>query len=231
MRGRFLLGDKVLFDAVSLHASPGHWSCLLGTSGAGKSTLLRLLAGLPTGGRFEGEVVAARAAYMAQADLLAPWLDVRANVAFGARLRGERPDRARLDALLERVGLTDHAGKRPRELSGGMRQRAALARTLMEDRSVVLLDEPFSALDARTRAEMQELAFELLAGRTVVLVTHDPGDAVRVAHHAWLLHARGLEPLPLPGSMPLRDLGEPAVAVAAADLLARLRAHHAANAD
>ncbi|MEM8904840.1 MAG: ATP-binding cassette domain-containing protein, partial [Actinomycetota bacterium] len=99
--------------------------------------------------------------------------DVTANVTLGARLRGEAPDMARARDLIARVGLSGHEGKRPAELSGGMRQRAALARTLMEDRPVALLDEPFSALDAATRATCQELAFELLSGRTVLLVTHD----------------------------------------------------------
>ena len=88
---------------------------------------------------------------MAQADLLLPWLDVRANVMLGASLRGEEPMSERAGQLISQVGLSNHADKRPHELSGGMRQRAALARTLMEDKPLLLLDEPFSSLAARTR--------------------------------------------------------------------------------
>merc|ERR1711969_420429 len=151
----------------------GAWTCLLGPSGVGKSTVLRLLLGLETGGAFDGTITASdgqplagRISYMAQSDLLLPWLTVIENIMIGDRLRGTTPDRDRASAMLARVGLQDHAHKKPAALSGGMRQRAALARTLLEDRAVVFLEEPFSALDAGTRAAMQELAAELLHGRT-----------------------------------------------------------------
>jgi putative hydroxymethylpyrimidine transport system ATP-binding protein len=119
--------------------------------------------------------------------LLLPWLSARENVVLGARLRGEAPDRAAADRLLARVGLAGHENKRPAALSGGMRQRVALARTLMEDRPVVLMDEPFSAVDALTRFRLQALACEVLADRTVVLVTHDPQEALRVGHRLFVL--------------------------------------------
>jgi putative hydroxymethylpyrimidine transport system ATP-binding protein len=112
-----------------------------------------------------------------------------------------------------RVGLTDAASARPDALSGGMRQRAALARTLMEDRPVVLMDEPFSGLDALTRLRLQALAAELLAGRTVLLVTHDPLEALRLGEHILIMNGRPatLSVLPdLPG-IPPRDPGDPAV--------------------
>ncbi|MCX8102740.1 MAG: ATP-binding cassette domain-containing protein, partial [Geminicoccaceae bacterium] len=105
----------------------------------------------------------------------------------GARLRGERADVARADALIASVGLSGRETAWPSELSGGMRQRAALARTLMEQRPVVLMDEPFSAVDAPTRHRLQDLAARLLAGRTVLLVTHDPLEAMRLAHHVVML--------------------------------------------
>lgn len=200
----------------------------------GKSTLLRLLGGLEVAGTFRGEASAAdgapisgRAAWMAQSDLLAPWLPVRENVAFGARLRREKPDWARVDSLLAEVGLKDWAGARPSALSGGMRQRVALARTLMEDRPIALMDEAFSALDAGTRARMQELAFDLLQGRTVILATHDPGEAARLASRAYVLvpdpaGARLAEPHRF-RTPPLRDPASPDALAAQAALLAELR--------
>ena len=100
--------------------------------------------------------------------------------------------------VLARVGLTAHAAKRPQALSGGQRQRAALARTLMEDRPVVLLDEPFSALDARSRALMQDLAAELLAARTVLHVTHDAAEAARLGHHVLLMTRERIASVPPP---------------------------------
>lgn len=118
-----------------------------------------------------------------------PWLSVRDNIALGARLRGEKVDRARVTALLEEVELSSCADARPATLSGGMRQRAALARTLYEDRPIVLMDEPFSALDTLTRTRIQTLAATLLAGRTVVLITHDPLEACRLSHRLLVLSA------------------------------------------
>lgn len=161
---------------------------------------------------------------MAQADLLFPWLDVLGNVTLGARLRGAPPDFARARALIERVGLGARADRRPRTLSGGERQRAALARTLMEDRPVILLDEPFSALDARTRAEMQELAAELLAGRTVLLVTHDPAEAARLGDAILLMTPAGVTAAPVPSSPPVRPADDPATLAAQGRLLAMMRA-------
>lgn len=207
--------ETVLFPPVSLEIDPGGWSCLLGPSGCGKSTILRLIAGLETGVTFEGQVragdgrpIAGRVAYMAQTDLLLPWLDVLGNVTLGARLRGEAPDRSAAEELVARLGLESHAHKRPSKLSGGQRQRVALARTLIEDRPFVLLDEPFSALDARMRAEMQELAAETLADRTVLLVTHDPGEAARLGDRVFLLDETGMvEAVPpdLPSIRPVDD--------------------------
>lgn len=174
------------------------------------------MAGLETGIDFSGTIAAGdgaplpgRIAWMAQSDLLMPWLSVEANVLLGAGLRGEREDHDRARALIARVGLADHAGRLPSELSGGQRQRAALARTLMEDRPLILLDEPFSALDARTRAGMQALAAELLAGRTVILVTHDPAEAARLGHRILLLDERGLATMPVPPAPPLRAVNAP----------------------
>ena len=168
-------GDRRLFDNLSLTIPGGQWVSLLGASGAGKTSLLRVIAGLAPAPRgavvaSDGQPIQGRLAWMGQKDLLYPWLSVRDNVALGARLRGEKVDHDRVAALLEQVELSSCADARPATLSGGMRQRAALARTLYEDRPIVLMDEPFSALDTLTRTRIQTLAATLLAGRTVVLI-------------------------------------------------------------
>jgi putative hydroxymethylpyrimidine transport system ATP-binding protein len=225
VRGTARIGGAVLFGPLALELAPGGWTCLLGASGAGKSTALRLLAGLPTAAAFDGEVRApARVAFMAQTDLLLPWANVMDNVVIGARLRGRAPDRARAAAVIEAVGLSGLADRRPGALSGGQRQRAALARTLMEDADLVLLDEPFSALDARTRADMQDLSARLLTGRTVLLVTHDPAEAARMGARILVLEKGRLhEAPPPPGSAP-RPVDDPAMLAMQARLLTRLRA-------
>jgi len=197
LAGSLETGDNHwLFRNVALELCPGGWTCLLGSSGVGKTTVLRLLAGLETHGTFSGTLQSSDCSYMAQQDLLMPWLDVLGNVALGARLRGEVIDTERAFALIERVGLTEHTKKYPRQLSGGMRQRAALARTLMEDQDLVLLDEPFSALDAKKRADMQELAHELLSGKTVMLVTHDPAEAARLGDKNCIMDDAGIREMP-----------------------------------
>lgn len=198
LSGTARIGGQRVFGPVTLDAPAGQWTCLLGPSGVGKSTVLRLLAGLGEGIAFDGRIATGPAALMAQDDLLMPWLDAAENVTLGARLRGERPDRARAGEVLAQVGLATLAGRKPRQLSGGQRQRVALARTLMEDRPVVLLDEPFSALDAATRARMQDLAAALLKGRTVLHVTHDAAEAARLGHRVLLMHGAGLDPIPVP---------------------------------
>lgn len=229
---RLVYSGLILFDGLDLELAGGCFTCLLGPSGIGKSSLLRLLAGLTPPGVSgdlrggDGQPLTGRVAYMAQEDLLLPWLNVLDNITLGSRLRGERADRERALALLARVGLSDCALARPETLSGGMRQRAALARTLMEDRPVVLMDEPFSGLDALTRLRLQALAAELLAGRTVLLITHDPLEALRLGEHILIMNGRPatLSPLPdLPG-VPPRDPGDPAVQAAYRAILRSLGA-------
>jgi len=233
--GTASIGGAPLFGPVRLDAAAGRITCLLGPSGVGKTTLLRLVAGTDEVTRFDGTIAAsdgapvpARVALMAQGADLLPWLDVTANVTLGARLRGARPDLARARDILARTGLSDHAHKRPHALSGGQRQRAALARTLMEDRPLVLLDEPFSALDAGTRAQMQELGAHHLAGRTVLLVTHDPGEAARMGHAIHILGADGIETVPAPAAAVPRPVDDAETLEVQGRLLARLRAQGAA---
>lgn len=180
----FAYGDHAVLAPFSLDLAAGETVAILGASGCGKSTLLRLIAGLLPG---QPSPLSGQVAWMAQQDLLLPWLSLRDNILLGARLRGEVPDIAMAQALLTRLGLADRADALPASLSGGMRQRAALARTLMEDRPLVLMDEPFSALDAITRVTMQDIASDMLAHRTVLLVTHDPAEACRLADRIFIL--------------------------------------------
>ena len=183
---------------------------LLGISGVGKTSLLKIVAGLlmPMAGTVaatDGKPLHHRIAYMGQQDLLYPWLTVLKNVMLGSKLRAEKPEQGRALHLLERVGLAERALALPAELSGGMRQRAAIARTLYEDRPIVLMDEPFSALDTFTRVRVQNLAAELLQGRTALLITHDPLEACRMGHHLVVLSgnpARLGPPISIMGKTP-----------------------------
>ena len=188
------LGGHAVFHQLSLTLKGQAWHCFLGRSGVGKTTLLRLIAGLdiPQGGRVTDDAdrsLIAQVSYMSQDDGLLPWLSVVDNVQLGPRLRGESTVASRTKAieLLSQVDLLAWADAKIDQLSGGMRQRVALARTLLEERPIVLMDEPFSRLDAITRDELQVLASQLLQDRTVVLVTHDPHEALRLGHTIHVL--------------------------------------------
>jgi putative hydroxymethylpyrimidine transport system ATP-binding protein len=214
---------------MTLDVAGGRTTALLGPSGSGKSTLLRLAAGLLAApgaiAADDGQPLAGRIAWLAQQDLLVPWRDALGNVLLGAHLRGERPDAERARALLNEVGLTPaDSRKMPAALSGGMRQRVALARTLMEDRPLVLMDEPFSAVDAPTRHRLQDLAARLLAGRTVLLVTHDPLEALRLADRILVLQGTPAVPVEIavPDGSPPRPARDAMLLAAQAALLERL---------
>ena len=180
-------------DGITLDVQPGELVCLVGASGCGKSTLLNVIAGLdsPTAGE---TAVTGRAALMFQEAALFPWLTAQANVELALRLRGVgRHDRAeRAAALLESVHLGGFAGKRPHELSGGMRQRVALARAFAQDADVLLMDEPFGALDAMTRDLLHDELERLYLERdlTVVFVTHNVREAARLADRIVVLSSR-----------------------------------------
>lgn len=174
---------------------------LIGPSGCGKSTLLNIGAGLnpPTAGLVivDGEPVAgpnAHVAFMLQKDLLLPWRTIAENVMFGAEIQGaaRRNREAKAQALLSQFRLAEFADHYPSQLSGGMRQRAALARTLAVDPSVLLLDEPFSAVDAQTRITLQyDLARTLKdAGKTALLITHDLLEAVILSDRVLVMSRR-----------------------------------------
>lgn len=220
----------LLFENLSVTLEAGKLTCLLGPSGVGKTSLLRLIAGLTHPGETgrvrcdDDESPKDRLAYMAQSDLLLPWLNVIDNVTLGARLRGQRRDRKAAMALLTDFGLANQAAMKPPALSGGMRQRVALARTLMEDRPLVLMDEPFASLDAITRVRLQDLALLALSGRTVLLVTHDPLEAIRIADRIEVMAGRParLGETLVPPGLPPRDPGSPELAALYARLMARL---------
>jgi NitT/TauT family transport system ATP-binding protein len=191
---RFGSTGALVLDDVSLSIEPGEFVCLLGASGCGKSTLLNIIAGLepPTTGSVR--VASGRAAVMFQESALLPWLSARRNVELALSLRGVPRSRRRSTALelLDVVNLADSAGKRPHELSGGMRQRVALARSLAQDRPVLLMDEPFAALDAITRDLLHE-ELELVwrrTGRTIVFVTHNVREAARLGSRVLLMSSR-----------------------------------------
>ena len=177
---------------LSLAAGPGEIVAVVGPSGCGKTTLLELVCGLTAPDT--GTIDAAPAALMAQRDLLLPWRSAVDNAALALDVAGVERDAAREQAaaLLADFGLSGFERARPAELSGGMRQRVAFARTLLSGRTVLCLDEPFAALDALTRQEMQDwLAGALVAQpRTVVLVTHDVEEAIVLADRVLVMSPR-----------------------------------------
>ena len=179
-----------LFAPSELTIAGGQTTVLVGASGSGKSTLLRMLAGLePVPGTFtlEGVQDSFKRAYMTQDVRLLPWLTVERNAGIGNRLRGEAEDREGVRTTLSQLDLERDAHKYPSQISGGMAQRTALARTLLEQADLNLLDEPFAALDAITRRNMQDLVKQHFEGKTVVMVTHDPLEAVRLGDAIYVL--------------------------------------------
>lgn len=230
IKGHFKWASNLLFENLDLPVPIKQWTCLLGSSGVGKSTLLRLMCGLETGGIFTGDITwndkiptAHRSTYMAQSDMLLPWLSVLDNVTIGAKLRKQKPDISKAKLLIEKVGLNEHTDKKPDQLSGGMRQRTALARTLMEDSPVIFLDEPFSALDAKTRAEMQELSYQLFTERTVVLVTHDPAEAARLGQNIYVMKKDAMISVNAPSLDKIRPIDSPITFKVQSELFAILR--------
>jgi NitT/TauT family transport system ATP-binding protein len=221
-------GDVVALDGVSLSAAPGEVVAVVGASGSGKSTLLELVCGLQAPDA--GTVSAGRAVLMPQRDLLLPWLDARDNAALPLRLAGRPRDAARAEAhaLLTQLGLEGFERARTWELSGGMRQRVAVARTLLAGAPILCLDEPFGALDAITRGDAQTWLAGVLARepRTVLLVTHDVEEAALLADRVLVLSPRpGRVVAEIPVGLPRpRTPTDPAVVAIRARALDALRA-------
>lgn len=221
--------NKPIFSELNTCFPGGKFSILLGASGVGKSSLLKMLAGLLpiTQGKIisdHPQILTHQISYMAQQDLLMPWATILNNVMLGSKLRKEKADKNRAQDILKQVGLSEVYNQYPAQLSGGMRQRAALARTLYEDRPIILMDEPFSALDSVTRAKMQDYTAKLLKGKTVILITHDPFEACRLGEHIQVLAGNPVQIYDIPsiqGTIP-RHPEDLHVQQAQADLLTLL---------
>lgn len=191
-------GDAVVLHDVHLSLQDGEAAVLLGPSGCGKSTLLRIAAGLDK--RFSGKVsihadgvrdenTRPPLAFVFQEPRLMPWLTVAQNIGYAD---GRRFDARRVDALIDDVGLSGHARTLPKALSGGMAQRVAIARALYTEPRILLLDEPFSAVDAFTRMKLQDLTLRLVESRgiSVLLVTHDIDEALYLGDRIYMMGAR-----------------------------------------
>jgi NitT/TauT family transport system ATP-binding protein len=215
-------------DRIGLRVAPGELVCLVGASGCGKSTLLNLIAGLdrPTCGRVEA---GGRVALMFQDAALFPWLTAAENVELPMRLAGmgRSARRTRARELLDLVHLNGVADRRPHQLSGGMRQRVALARALAQEADVLLMDEPFGALDAMTRDLLHDELEQLWLQRrpAIVFVTHNVGEAVRLGDRVLLLTSRpGRVAAEYSVAIPRpRRMDSPGVALIAAAITDRLR--------
>jgi NitT/TauT family transport system ATP-binding protein len=225
-RGSSLL---LALDRVSLTVAPGEFTCLIGASGCGKSTLLSLVAGLdePTAG--EVSTGSSRVALMFQEPALFPWLTAAGNVELALRAAGvpRAARRQRAAELLDTVHLGGFGARRPHQLSGGMRQRVALARALAQEADVLLMDEPFGALDAMTRDLLHDELDRICAerGLTVLFVTHNVREAVRLGDRVVLLSSRPgrvIGEFAVPIARP-RRIDSAAVAGLAAEITDRLR--------
>ena len=194
-------GPLVALEDINLHIETGELVCVVGASGSGKSTLLRAIAGLerPTSGEItvDGARVIGPGAdrgLVFQRYTLYPWLNVAANVEFGLKLQGlpQRERRERVAHYLRVVGLTEFANAYPQTLSGGMKQRVAIARALANEPGILLLDEPFGALDVQTKEAMQQFLLEVWrrTGTTILAITHDVAEAVYLSRRIYVLTAR-----------------------------------------
>ena len=194
-------GETTVLDNINLKIEEGEFITIIGPSGCGKSTLLNIVAGLiaPSRGEvlFEGEKMSTnldQIGYMFQKDHLFPWLNLWENVILGLKIKGEynHEKKSFIEDMLTSYGLSDFKNYYPNELSGGMRQRVALIRTLALSPRILLLDEPFSALDSQTRLMVCDEIYQIIkkAGKTVVMVTHDISEAVSTSSRLVVMSKR-----------------------------------------
>lgn len=194
-------GPLVALKDINMHVETGEFVCAVGASGSGKSTLLRLVAGLemPTAGEItvDGQSVIGPGAdrgMVFQSYTLYPWMTVQENVEFGLKLQGMEAKQRREEAsrYLDVVGLAQFSRSLPKELSGGMKQRVAIARALANHPKILLMDEPFGALDVQTKETMQEFLLELWdrLGISILMITHDVSEAVFLSQRIYVLSAR-----------------------------------------
>ena len=210
LEGSLINDQEVLFSNLKLNINLNKWTSIIGQSGSGKSTLLKIIAGMDLPKVFNNSLISSNTNYsfswMAQNDLLLPWASVIENVTLGQKLRREKIDIKKAKNLVEQVGLINDTKKLPSMLSGGMKQRVALARTLMENKDIILMDEPFSALDSITRSVIQKLTWKLLKNKTVIMVTHDPLEALLLSNNLYFISNKKLMPIKLPKSKPFRKV-------------------------
>jgi NitT/TauT family transport system ATP-binding protein len=225
---QFSADGPIVLDDISLDVKPGEFISLVGASGCGKSTLLNLLAGLDT--QTSGTIETSGApTLMFQEAALMPWLTAGKNVELALLFRGvpRRERKAKAEELLALVHLERSYNQRPHELSGGMRQRVAIARALAQDRSILLMDEPFAALDAITRDLLHEelTRIWLETGMTIIFVTHNVREAVRLSQRILLMSSRPGRIIREwnPGGHKLRRLDSTEVATLAAQVTDALR--------
>ncbi len=212
-------GSMAVLEDINLQLFPREFVCLVGSSGCGKSTLLNIVAGLanPSSGNVlvDGRAVTGPGSdrgMVFQNYTLYPWLTVSQNIAFGLQLRKmpKSEQRERIDYYLDVVGLTQFAKSYPKQLSGGMKQRVAIARALANEPAVLLMDEPFGALDAQTKEQMQQFLLELWEQThvTILMITHDVEEAIYLSQRVYVMSARpGRMKLEVPVGLPEhRDL-------------------------
>ncbi len=209
--GSLYLNEVELLSKIKFNIELNKWNTLVGQSGIGKSTLLKILANLEISSNFTNKIkIINKNKYtfslMAQDDLLLPWFSVIENVVLGQKLRGEKVDYNRAKKILRKVNLNHVINNMPASLSGGMRQRVAIARTLFEDRDIILMDEPFRSLDSITKAKIQNLTYSLLRNKTIFMVTHDPLEALLLSNNLYLISDNKIKNINLPKSNPIRKI-------------------------